>query len=513
MTHHASHLSQRPVYNRLDNGGLAPFDGHGHIFYSSDLKSNSEQGRENYLKSGSIFTLLDSTSESSDKTKYFWYRETYNKDFHRDGFTTEKHFGGVAACSTTDFKKWKNEGIMLHYVNLTDMVSGSPGPFHIERPYVLFSKKTQKFVMWMIIDNSNRTLAMAGVATSDTPNGPFTLVRSFYPDGNRTRDQTIYKDIDEKAYLIRTYYTTIEYTLPAAVMQPIWESVKNKDGSINFPLSYHRAHYEPDYDDFHDIYLQRWRGEDKPWKIVCVNKETKVEREILYGREGLDVCDNRLEYKKVIGQGSPLYDSSRNGIKSRFLNPNKAENNAWKPSSVPNVQAQDWKANYNEGSCGRFLIGDDIHRHDPSLPHREASDRYSCSNIVDNPIHSTYPDKRVGAEEVVQKRRAKFVAVSLLTEDYLDTTGILMSYEGELENGTDISFLVADAKKSLFSGAGKSIQSTYFERVQQELHNQTYEWDTNVHQYEKKFNDRSFYSLACVIDGRCPTNFMERDSK
>lgn len=62
---------------------------------------------------------------------------------------------------------------------------------------------------------------------------------------------------DGRGYLARTYYTEIEYVLPGAVMQPVWSSVKRQDGSVDFGLSYHRAFYSPDYDDYHDIYIQR----------------------------------------------------------------------------------------------------------------------------------------------------------------------------------------------------------------------------------------------------------------
>ena len=62
---------------------------------------------------------------------------------------------------------------------------------------------------------------------------------------------------DGRGYLARTYYAEVEYVLPGAVMQPVWSSVKRRDGSVDFGLSYHRAFYSPDYDDYHDIYLQR----------------------------------------------------------------------------------------------------------------------------------------------------------------------------------------------------------------------------------------------------------------
>lgn len=72
---------------------------------------------------------------------------------------------------------------------------------------------------------------------------------------------------DGTAYLGRTYYQDVEYVLPDRVMQPIWEGVRNADGSINFPLNYHRAYYDADYDDYNDIFQQRWRKEDISWKV------------------------------------------------------------------------------------------------------------------------------------------------------------------------------------------------------------------------------------------------------
>ena len=166
------------------------------------------------------------------------------------------------------------------------MVNESEGPFRVGNPQVIFNNHTKKFVMWMTLDNEKRDLAMDAVAVSNFTNGPFIFIRSFYPDGNQTRDHAIFKkENGDTAYLIRTHYATVDYVLPSAVMQPIWESVKNVDGTINFALSYHRANYESNYDDYHDIYLQRWRQEDKPWKILCVNRITQVERDVPYGEK------------------------------------------------------------------------------------------------------------------------------------------------------------------------------------------------------------------------------------
>ena len=62
-------------------------------------------------------------------------------------------------------------------------------------------------------------MGLAGIAVSLLPNGPFDFVRSFHPDGNLTRDQTLFPTADGGALLGRTYYATTEFILPAAVMQ------------------------------------------------------------------------------------------------------------------------------------------------------------------------------------------------------------------------------------------------------------------------------------------------------
>jgi hypothetical protein len=415
---------------------------------------------------------------------------------------------------------WKHEGAVLNFVNLTDMVSGSgSGPLRAEKPKVLYNNMTKQYVMWMVIDNGLRELGMSGVAVSDYHNGPFEFVRSLYPDGNQTHDQTLFQKEDGTAYLIRTYYQTVEYVLPKAVMQPTWESVKNADGSTNFALSYHRAEYEPGYDDYHDIYLQRWRTEDQPWKVICINRLTLQEREVPYGEEHLnfdgEVCQDPFEYKKVLGQGHPRYNNSKNGIQSRFLDPNDPSNNVWIPDSVPSVKGQSWKANYDEGTCGKDRkVNDDMHHFDPNLPNREMPNRRNCSNIVDNPILPTLPDKRMGPQEVAERRRAKYIAVSRLTGDYLDTSGIITTMEGELVEGADLLSLILEYDNEhgdIFRWMTKemidddddgddAISSTFQPQVYDPLFAQSLNGDIEYHEYEMQYNDRSQYSPVTVFD-------------
>ena len=66
----------------------------------------------------------------------------------------------------------------------------------------------------------------------------------------------------------------MEYLLPEAQMQPIWESVKKDVNSevVDFGLNYHRAFYHPMYDTYHDNYLQSWRLETEPWLVAYQDK-------------------------------------------------------------------------------------------------------------------------------------------------------------------------------------------------------------------------------------------------
>lgn len=69
----------------------------------------------------------------------------------------------------------------------------------------------------------------------------------------------------------------------------------------------------------------------------------------------------------------------------------------------------------------------------------------NVSSRNDNLTHRTALDKLIGKDRVVESRREKFIAISRLTDDYLDKTGHLTSFEGELEEGTDLIALVGQA--------------------------------------------------------------------
>ena len=93
----------------------------------------------------------------SYEDKYYWFGE------HRPakGFATEV---GVNCYSSENLCDWKYEGVALS----------------VERPKVIYNAKTKKFVMWFHLELKGRgyEAARAAVAVSDTPQGPYRLVRS-----------------------------------------------------------------------------------------------------------------------------------------------------------------------------------------------------------------------------------------------------------------------------------------------------------------------------------------------
>jgi len=138
--------------------------------------------------------------------KWYWYGE--NKDIDncvRDGkLTSRVDVVGVSCYSSTDLHTWHYEGLALSAVK--DQPGHLLSPERVcERPKVIFSKKTGKYVMWFHCDSADYTFAHAGCAVSDTPEGPFEFLYAKLPNGRDCRDMTVYEDpTDGKAYLVHS---------------------------------------------------------------------------------------------------------------------------------------------------------------------------------------------------------------------------------------------------------------------------------------------------------------------
>jgi hypothetical protein len=89
---------------------------------------------------------------------------------------------GVGCYSSGDLLNWKNEGLALMVIN--DSASLLQPGCVIERPKVLFNKKTGKFVMWFHheLKGQGYKAALTGVAVSDKITGPYKYVKSLRPN-------------------------------------------------------------------------------------------------------------------------------------------------------------------------------------------------------------------------------------------------------------------------------------------------------------------------------------------
>lgn len=135
--------------------------------------------------------------------KYYWYGEyKKGKTYLPSDATWERYrtdVTGVSCYSSTDLYNWKFEGVVLK-ADTSDPASDIHPSQVLERPKVVYNKKTGKFVMWFHADSADYTKAAAGVAVGDSPVGPFKFLGSMRPNNSMSRDQTVFVDDDGKAY-------------------------------------------------------------------------------------------------------------------------------------------------------------------------------------------------------------------------------------------------------------------------------------------------------------------------
>lgn len=107
-----------------------------------------------------------------DKT-YYWFGE--HKEWGKNG---AKAIAGVHVYSSKDLYNWKDEGIALAMSN--DTTSMLQKGCILERPKVIYNKKTKKFVMWFHheLKDQGYKAALTGVAVSDNVTGPFQYINS-----------------------------------------------------------------------------------------------------------------------------------------------------------------------------------------------------------------------------------------------------------------------------------------------------------------------------------------------
>ncbi|MDO7849967.1 glycoside hydrolase family 43 protein [Hymenobacter convexus] len=89
---------------------------------------------------------------------------------------------GVHCYSSQDLYNWQDEGIALQVAPAGSGSEIEQGSI-IERPKVVFNKKTGKYVMWFHLELKGQGYAAArtAVAVSDRATGPYAYVKSFRP--------------------------------------------------------------------------------------------------------------------------------------------------------------------------------------------------------------------------------------------------------------------------------------------------------------------------------------------
>jgi hypothetical protein len=163
--------------------------------------------------------------------KWWWIGE--NRDGNRN----------ICLYSSDDLYNWKNEGYAMRTVQSRDQLDndayftalyghltsaqkdevfkGIQSNKVIERPKLIYNKKTGKYILWFHADDSNYGAAAAGVAISNTITGPYTFIKrsrlhqlpdneysqpnEWYEEpGNRgfARDMNLFVDDDGTAYII-----------------------------------------------------------------------------------------------------------------------------------------------------------------------------------------------------------------------------------------------------------------------------------------------------------------------
>jgi hypothetical protein len=120
---------------------------------------------------------------------FFWFGEDK---------THGSAYQDIPCYASTDLAHWTFRSYAL-----TQQPDGDLGPHRVvERPKVIYNRRTKTYVMYLHIESSNYGEAKVGVATSPVVTGPYTYKGSFQPLGHQSRDMTTYVDGDGTGYLI-----------------------------------------------------------------------------------------------------------------------------------------------------------------------------------------------------------------------------------------------------------------------------------------------------------------------
>lgn len=134
---------------------------------------------------------------------WYWFGEDKTLNTNGTG-----NFHAISCYASKDLVNWEHRNSVV--TTSTDPVLNNPNLI-IERPKVIYNASTKLYVMWAHWDMESCTGASGGycdseavVFTSPTVDGNYTYVSHFQPNGDSSRDCTLWQEPDGTAYFIST---------------------------------------------------------------------------------------------------------------------------------------------------------------------------------------------------------------------------------------------------------------------------------------------------------------------
>jgi hypothetical protein len=155
------------------------------VFLTSALfPVNCQESGNSLIKPGELWPDTEGNHINAHGGGILFYNETYYwfGESRLPRSEKDRTNYGVGCYSSNDLLSWKNEALALRVINDTTSLL-QPGCV-IERPKVLYNKKTGKFVMWFHheLRGQGYRAALTGVAVSDHITGPYKYLRSLRPN-------------------------------------------------------------------------------------------------------------------------------------------------------------------------------------------------------------------------------------------------------------------------------------------------------------------------------------------
>ena len=134
---------------------------------------------------------------------WYWFGEDKTLNTNGTG-----NFHAISCYASKDLVKWEHRNSVV--TTSTDPVLNNANLI-IERPKVIYNASTKLYVMWAHWDMESCSGASGGycdseavVFTSPTVDGNYTYVKHFQPNGDGSRDCTLWEEPDGTAYFVST---------------------------------------------------------------------------------------------------------------------------------------------------------------------------------------------------------------------------------------------------------------------------------------------------------------------